>query len=151
MLSAAPGELAARKIWEQRNSGPPLKEEQQVGKVKSFNKTWGARKILHKLSDTVHRTERQVKRSLENFLFSKEDNAFFAQSNEVSVSHRKCLTKAGLIAAIQAAHAEDHYQSDMIYETLRGCCFPVVRETVAFLSKDGVKCDLCRHPCRRPR
>ena len=58
-----------------------------VCKTKAEKKAWGARKILKELPN-VTLSERRVRKALESYFFSLEDNCLFYRSSELNVSNR---------------------------------------------------------------
>ena len=116
-----------------------------VCKSKASWKTW-SKKIINEFSATGSPTtisEIRAKTALENFFFSPYGEALFFHSSEVSVQHRRCITKEQLIEEIKDCHARNHQQFNACYESLRSQICPVACDTVQLLFKENVKCNQC--------
>lgn len=127
------GRLVPQRTEQQRSSGSPWTAGTRCARPSPKTKLGAIKKCFCELLQTIHMTKCQIKRSLEDFIFSEEDKVLFYRSSEVYVVQRKCLTKAQLIAAIQATHMEDHCQSETIYKLLHSCFYWVVWALIAKL------------------
>ena len=89
-----------------------------VGKEKASHSHWGAKKCLAKLPG-IEPSPRRIKTVLETFFYSEADADLFYCSSEVSVPHRRCLSKDQLIEGLLGTHDRDHRQWETCYEALR--------------------------------